>query len=155
MRKLFLLLPLALTLLAGCQTDADLRPANYDELAMATGHWEWDRSTLGFSGSVIPVTTGYTRQLVFGPDRQLTLRRSQQADYHTDYQFSIYKVDSPAGGTVSHPAVRFTTNESDLANNPLKFYTLSQQQGQQVLTLVGEQASRDAGTIETYHWVAE
>jgi hypothetical protein len=157
MRPLLLLAGIFATtqLLSSCKTDTDLRPAHYDELAMATGHWEWDRSVLGFTYDKTPASVGYSRQLIFGPDHHLVLRRSQQPDYATTYQLSISPAVSPAGGTSSQPAVRFDTAEPDLPTNPLKYYTISQQSGQQTLTLVGEAASLDAGAIETYHWVKE
>jgi hypothetical protein len=156
MRKLVLLASLcgATQLLNSCKTDTDLRPANYDELAMATGHWEWDRSVLGFTYDKTPASVGYSRQLVFGPDHRLLLRRSQQADYATTYQLSIYQAAAPAS-SVSHPAVSFDTAEPELPTNTLKYYDISQQSGRQTLVLTGEKAALDAGAIETYHWVAE
>jgi hypothetical protein len=154
MRKLFLLAGLlgATQLLGSCKKDADLRPAHYDELAMATGHWEWDRSTLGFSYDKTPASVGYTRQLVFGPDNHLLLRRDRQANYTTTYQLTTF---TPPGSTKSLPALRFDTAEMDLPTGTLRYYDLSQQNGQQTLTLIGERAALDADAIETYHWVAE
>ncbi|MDO7887895.1 hypothetical protein [Hymenobacter cheonanensis] len=155
MRTLLLSLTLlgASQLLSGCQTtDTDLRPANYDELAMATGHWEWERSVLGFTYNKTPASVGYTRQLVFGPDHRLLLRRRGQADFATTYQLTTY---APPGGTKSLPALRFDTAEPALPTGSLRYYDLSQQNGQQLLTLVGERANLDADAIETYHWVAE
>jgi len=154
MRKLFLLAGLlgAAQLLGSCQKDADLHPANYDELAMATGHWEWDRSVLGFTYDKTPASVGYARQLVFGPDSHLLLRRTRQADYATTYQLTTF---TPPGSTKSLPALRFDTAETELPTGSLRYYDLSQQSGQQILTLVGEQAALDGDAIETYHWVAE
>jgi hypothetical protein len=139
-------------LLSGCKTDTDLRPASYDELAMATGHWEWDRSVLGFSYDKTPALLGYTRRLTFGPDHRLVLRRSGQADYATTYQLTTY---TPPGGTKSLPALRFDTAEPELPTGSLRYYDLSQQNGQQLLTLIGEQAALDGDAIETYHWVKD
>jgi hypothetical protein len=157
MRKFlrYVLLLSAAQLVASCQTDTDLRPASYDELAMATGHWEWDRSTLGFAYNKTPASVGYTRQLTFGPDHRLVLRRSGQPDYATTYQFTIYQVTSPTGAVVSHQAVSFDTEEADLPTNALKYYDISQQNGQQQLILTGEKAYLDGGAIEAYHWVAD
>ena len=154
MRKLLLLAGLlgATQLLSSCKKDADLRPANYDELAMATGHWEWDRSVLGFTYNKTPASLGYTRQLVFGPDNQLLLRRTKQADYATTYQLTTY---TPPGGTKSLPAMRYDTAEPELPTGSLRYYDLSQQSGQQFLVLTGARAGLDADAIETYHWVAE
>lgn len=154
MRTLLLFLSLLGTsqLLNSCKTDTDLRPANYDELAMATGHWEWDRSVLGFTYAKTPASLGYSRQLTFGPDHHLLLRRKGQADYATTYQLMTY---TPPGGTKSLPALRFDTAETELPTSSLRYYDLSQQNGQQTLTLVGERAALDADAIETYHWVAE
>ena len=142
-------------LLSSCKTDTDLRPANYDELAMGTGHWEWERSVLGFTYDKTPASVGYSRQLIFGPDHRLLLRRSQRPDYTTSYQLSISQGTSPTGGTISQPAVSFDTAEPDLPTNTLKYYTPGQQNGQQTLVLTGEKASLDGGAIETYHWVKE
>lgn len=142
-------------LATSCQTDSDLRPASYDELAMATGHWEWERSTQGFSYDKTPASVGYSRQLTFGPDRRLLLRRSGRPDVATTYQFTIYQVTSPTGAVISHPAVSFDTGEADLLTNTLKYYDIRQQNGQQQLTLTGEKAYIDGGAIETYHWVAD
>ncbi|MGI4761556.1 MAG: hypothetical protein ACRYF0_12660 [Janthinobacterium lividum] len=154
MRTLLLFLSLLGTsqLLGGCKTDSDLRPANYDELAMASGHWQWDRSALGFSYTKTPASIGYSRQLVFGPDHRLLLRRDGQADFATTYQLSAC---TPPGGTKSLPALRFDTAETELPTGSLRYYEVSQQNGQQLLTLVGERAVLDADAIETYHWVAE
>jgi hypothetical protein len=154
MRTLLLFMGLlgASQLLSGCKTDTDLRPANYDELAMATGHWEWDRSVLGFTYDKTPVTVGYGRQLVFGPDHRLLLRRTGQADYATTYQLTTY---TPPSGTKSLPALRFDLAEGDLPTGSLRYYDLNQENGRQLLVLTGERASLDADAIETYHWVAE
>lgn len=154
MRKHFLLASLlgATQLLSSCQKEADIRPANYDELAMATGHWEWDRSVLGFTYNKTPASVGYMRQLVFGPDHRLLLRRSGRADYATTYQLTTY---TPPGATKSLPALRFDTAEPELPTGSLRYYDLSQQNGQQLLTLIGERAALDADAIETYHWVRE
>jgi hypothetical protein len=139
-------------LLSSCKTDTDLRPASYDELAMATGHWEWDRSVLGFTYDKTPASVGYTRQLTFGPDHRLLLLRSGQANYATTYQLTTY---TPPGGAKSQPALRFDTAEPELPTGSLRYYDLSQQNGQQLLTLVGEQAALDGDAIETYHWVKD
>lgn len=154
MKNALLAISLALVV-TGCQTDADVRPANYDELAMATGHWEWDVSTLGWAGNRTPATEGYTRQLVFGHSNQLVLRRSGQPDYTTSYQLSMGPLPSCGTGTRSFPIVTFSTGESRLPTNERKTYTISQEHERQVLRLDGELACVDGGAYETYHWVAE
>lgn len=142
----------ALPLASACQKDADLNPATYDVLALATGHWEWDNSA--YSGGLqTPATLGYTRQAVFEAGGQLVVRRRGQADYRTSYQFSMGS-PQPCATTVPVPLITFP-NEPGLGNTNVKLYTLSQRGGQQVLTLIGEGQCIDNGAIETYHWVAE
>jgi hypothetical protein len=152
---LFLLLVGASQLVTGCQHDVDIRPANYDELGLGTGHWEWDVSTLGWAGNRTPVTEGYSRQLVFGSGGQLLLRRSGQGDYRTSYQLSMGPLPRCGNKQANFPIVTYSTGEEKLPNNERKTYTISQQQGQQVLRIVGEDACVDGGAYETYHWVAE
>lgn len=141
----------ALPLATGCQTDADINPANYDVLALATGHWEWDNSAYQ-SGLQTPASLGYTRQVVFGPEGKLVVRRRGQADYHSTYQFSM-GMPQPCG-MAPVPLVTYRS-EPDLGNTDVKLYTLSQRTGQQVLTIAGEGLCVDKGAHETYHWVAE
>lgn len=152
MKILFILA--ALPLLAACQTDADLRPATYDELALATGHWEW-LSTSYMSGARTPATEGYSRQLLFGASSQLTLRRSGQPDYHTTYQLSMGTLPRCGSPAPSMPIISYLTNENQLENNERKTYRISQQQGRQVLSISGEDACVDGGAYESYYWVAE
>lgn len=150
MRKLLLLPLLAL---GACQTDADLRPASYDELALATGHWEW-LSTSYLSGSRTPATEGYSRQLLFGAGSQLTLRRSGQPDYRTTYQLAMGTLPR-CGSTANVPTITYATNEATLDNNDRKTYGIRQQNGRLLLSLAGETACVDAGAYETYYWVAD
>lgn len=155
MKKLLLLATLCGGLLAlpGCRLDADVRPANYDALALATGHWEWESSHYGFR-PVTPASVGFTRQLVFGAFGQLTVRRSGQADYHTPYQLSMRT--TPANPQAAPVPVLSFTSESDLPNSYDKTYGLtSSQNGQPVLTLAGEAAPVDGDAVEKYYWVAE
>ncbi|AMR26807.1 hypothetical protein A0257_06570 [Hymenobacter psoromatis] len=142
-------------LAAGCQHDADIRPSNYDELALGTGHWEWDHSTLGWAGNRSPATEGYTRQLVFGTGGQLLLRRSGQSDYRTSYQLSMGPLPRCGYKQASFPLITYSTSEEKLPNNERKTYAINQQSGQQVLSITGEDACVDGGAYETYHWVAE
>ncbi len=148
MKKLLLFAALAG---AACKHDADTRPAGYDILAEATGHWEWE-STAYQSGPRTPASMGFTRQVVFGDGGHLTVRRSGQADYLTTYKLS-QGPNGPCVGT-NDPLVTFAS-EKDLANNDTKIYRLSQQNSQRQLLLVGVGACFDFGAFETYRWVAE
>ena len=139
-------------LLAGCQTDADIRPATYDELALGTGHWEWD-ATAYMGGRRTPATEGYTRQLTFGADHQLLLRRRGQPDLRVPYELSVGLL--PCGtGTATFPLVTYATGEPKLPNSNRRAYTVTEQNGQPQLSITGEAACADAGGYETYHWVA-
>ncbi len=142
-------------LAASCQHDADIRPNNYDELALATGHWEWNSSTLGWAGNRSPASEGYTRQLVFGAGGQLLLRRSGQGDYRTSYQLSMGPLPRCGDKQANFPIITYSTSEEKLPNNERKTYAISQQNGQQVLSITGEDACVDGGAYELYHWVAE
>ena len=145
----------ALPLAAGCHHQDDPRPAaTYDELALGTGHWEWDVSTLGFAGNRTPATEGYTRQLVFGAGGQLLLRRGGQADYRTTYQLSMGVLPRCGTGQQNFPIITYSTNEKTLPNDDRKTYSIEQRSGQQVLLIDGESACVDGGAYETYHWVA-
>ncbi len=157
MNRLLLLAGLLFTsqLATSCQNDADIRPANYDELAMATGHWEWDASSLGWAGKRSPATEGYTRQLVFGTSGHLLLRRRGQEDYRSSYQLSMGTLPRCGADQPNAPLLTYSTNEPRLPNDERKSYRLAQQGGQQTLTLIGESVCLDGGAIETYHWVAE
>ena len=145
-----------LPLASGCQhKDTDPQPANYDELALDTGHWEWDRSTLGWAGNRTPATEGYSRQLVFGTGGQLLLRRSGQANYRTPYQLSMGVLPRCGFGQQRFPIITYSTNEETLPNDDRKTYSIEQQNGQQMLRIDGESACVDGGAYEMYHWVKE
>ena len=147
MTKPLLFALLGLLSLTGCDNNTDeVRPANYDILAMETGHWEWE-STVYFGPGYTPATEGYTRQITFTANNQLVLRRSGQSDQSFTYQLAV--------GQGGMPTVTFNTKEEKLANNEVKYYHVTQQNNQQLLKLTGEQAYRDAGGYETYHWVKE
>lgn len=138
-------------LAAACQTGADIRPAHYDALALATGHWEWDASAYP-SGVQTPASLGFSRQLVFGPEGQLVISRAGRAAYHTPYQLSMGK-PQPCG-SAPVPLVTYAS-EPELGNTDNKLYTLGQEAGRPVLTIAGEALCVDGGALETYHWVAE
>ena len=145
------LLLAALPLATGCQTDADITPASYDALALATGHWEWESSSYQ-SGLQTPASLGYARQLVFEPGGQVVVHRPGQTDYRTTYHVSM-GTPQPCGGAPV-PLVTYHS-EPELGNTEAKLYTLSQRTGQQVLTIAGEGLCVDNGALETYRWVAE
>ena len=138
-----------------CQTDADVRPANYDVLALGTGHWEWE-STAYMAGNRTPATEGYTRQLVFNAEGQVLIQHSGQLHKETPYQLSMGSgcvwPGSPTAGTT--PIIAFE-GETTLYNNLRKNYTLTKVDPTQKLQLTGESACVDGGAYETYHWVAE
>lgn len=147
----YALLLAALPLATSCQTDADIRPAHYDALALATGHWEWDASAYQ-SGLQTPASLGFGRQIVFGPEGQLLISRTGREAYRTSYQLSMGK-PQPCGGAPV-PLVTYAS-EPELGNTDIKLYTLGQEAGRQVLTIAGEALCVDGGALETYHWVAE
>ena len=147
MTKPLLFALLGLFSLTGCDNDSDdIRPANYDILAMETGHWEWEQTA--FMGpKYTPATVGYSRQLTFKADKRLLVRRSDQAEQSISYQLAV--------GSGGMPTVTFNTKEAELTNSDVKYYRITQQNGQQMLQLTGEGAAVDAGGYETYHWVKE
>ena len=143
----------ALALLAACHTDADIRPAHYDELAMAPGHWEWESSTY-LTGRRSPATVGYARQLTFGADNHLTFQPSNGPATNGTYELSAGPLPR-CGLAAGVPLVTFATHEPQLPNNDRKTYRLSTQDSRQLLTLTGEAACVDGGAVEQYHWVPE
>jgi len=149
LRYVFLLA--ALPLATGCQTDADIRPAHYDALALATGHWQWDTSAYQ-SGLQTPASLGFGRQLTFGSDGQLIVRRTGRDEYRTAYQLSMGK-PQPCGGAAV-PLVSYAS-EPELGNTDVKLYTITQETSRQTLTITSEALCVDGGALETYHWVAE
>lgn len=156
MNRLLLFAGLLLTtqLTTGCQDEADIRPASYDELALATGHWEWDSWRNGFSGSRTPVSTGFTQQLTFGAGGQLTIRRNSQLVRQAVYQLSVGSFNRCGTQLTQVPLLTFA-NEQSLPNDDAKTYDLTHQGNQMLLTLIGKETCVDYGATETYHWVAE
>lgn len=53
------------------------------------------------------------------------------------------------------PASMGFANEPDLGNNDTKIYRIAQQNGHQMLFLVGTAACFDGSAVETYHLVAQ
>lgn len=156
MKKLLCYAVLLVTaqLASSCQTDADIRPTNYDELAMATGHWEWDSWQNGFSGSRTPASASFTQQLTFGAGGQLAVRRNSQLVRQAGYQLSVGSFTRCGTQLTQVPLLTFT-NEQPLFNDEAKTYDLTHHGNQLLLTLIGREACVDYGAIETYHWVAE
>ncbi len=141
-------------LATGCQTDADIRPANYDELAMATGHWEWDNWQNGFSGTRTPANAGFTQQLTFGAGGQLTIRRNGHLLQQESYQLSVGTFNRCGQQLTQVPLLTFA-NQLPLFNDEAKTYDLAHQDNQMTLKLIGRETCVDYGAFETYHWVAE
>jgi hypothetical protein len=152
MKKLFL--PLAtfvLLAVSGCQQEDEIQPISYDALALGTGHWEWE-STAYMGGKRTPATQGFTRQLLFGANGQLSIYHSNRLNKQTAYVLSMGTTCSPSQPPV--PIITYET-DSDVPNNDRKSYTIIKTATGQSLSLVGEAACADAGAYETYHWVKE
>ncbi|MGI4822373.1 MAG: hypothetical protein ACRYFV_14275 [Janthinobacterium lividum] len=143
----------ALLSVTGCQSIGDeVQPRNYDALALETGHWEWDASTLGWAGRRTPTSMGFTRQLVFSADGKVLIQHDGKLNKRTSYQLSMGDLQKCSIKQV--PIITFET-DSDVPNNDRKTYSITKSIEGQQLTLVGEEACVDGGTYETYHWVAE
>jgi hypothetical protein len=143
----------ALLSVTGCQSIGDeVQPRNYDALALETGHWEWDASTLGWAGRRTPTSMGFTRQLVFSADGKVLIQHDGKLNKRTSYQLSMGDLQKCSIKQV--PIITFET-DSDVPNNDRKTYSITKSIEGQQLTLVGEEACVDGGAYETYHWVAE
>jgi hypothetical protein len=143
----------ALLSVTGCQSIGDeVQPRNYDALALETGHWEWDASTLGWAGRRTPTSMGFTRQLVFSADGKVLIQHDGKLNKRTSYQLSMGDLQECSIKQV--PIITFET-DSDVPNNDRKTYSITKSIEGQQLTLVGEDACVDGGAYETYHWVAE
>ncbi|GAB3634874.1 hypothetical protein GCM10027422_04640 [Hymenobacter arcticus] len=152
MNRLLLFATLLLT--TGCQEEADIRPSSYDELAMATGHWEWDSWQNGFSGTRTPASVGFTQQLTFGAGGQLTIRRNGELLHQESYQLSVGTFTRCGQQYTQVPLLTFA-NRLPLPNDEAKTYDLIHQGNQMTLKLIGRETRVDYGAFETYHWVAE
>lgn len=157
MNRLLLFASLLLTaqLATSCQDEADIRPASYDELAMGTGHWEWEKTTLGFSPLQTPATVGFTRQLTFGTDGRVAIQHSQQLVKTADYVLSM----GALAGCGNAPPVPLIAYEADAevktgSGSNRRAYTISKSGVDQYLYLAYDYACVDGGAYETYHWVA-
>lgn len=147
------MLPLA----SGCQHKDDPQPTSYDELALETGHWEWETTTVGFSPQQTPATVGFTRQLTFGADGQVVIQHSQQQVKTTAYTLSMGTL---LGCGEAQPPVPLITYEADAevkvgSGGSRKAYNVSKSGVNQYLFLTYDYACVDGGAYETYHWVKE
>ena len=149
---------LALLTATGCHSAGDeVQPRSYDALALATGHWEWEKTIVGFSPIQTPATVGFTRQLVFGEDGRLRIQHNRKSAKTADYTLSMGTV---AGCGDAQPPVPLIVYEADpeirtgLGGNR-KAYVLSKVGATQYLFLTYDYACVDGGAYETYHWVAE
>ncbi|WBO85038.1 hypothetical protein [Hymenobacter yonginensis] len=134
-----------------CREETDLPPANFDTLAQQQGYWEWQSSAT--EGPLVsPATVGYTRQLVFGTNGQLSIRHNSQPFSEVPYQVSTGTL--PRCGAPQQP-VPLVTFKAELANNDRKAYSLSTDATGTHLMLSGEDACVDGGYTETYLWKAE
>jgi hypothetical protein len=152
MRKI--LLPLAASVLlsaSGCQQEDEVLPTSYDALALGSGHWEWE-STAYMAGKRTPATQGFSRQLLFGANGQVSIYHSNRLNKQTAYTLSMGTTCNPSQPPI--PIITYET-DSDVPNNDRKSYTITKTASGQSLSLVGEAACVDAGAYETYRWVAE
>ncbi|MEJ7666499.1 MAG: hypothetical protein WKG07_46760 [Hymenobacter sp.] len=144
-------------LASGCQHKDDPQPASYDELALDTGHWEWENTTLGFSPLQTPATIGFTRQLTFKTGGQVVIQHSQKRVKTTDYALSMGAL---LGCGDAQQPVPIITYEADAEvkvglGGSRKAYTVSKSGVDQYLFLTYDYACVDGGAYETYHWVKE
>lgn len=152
MKKL-LLLPL-LVLAASCHSKADLRATGHDALAIAAGHWEWDRTTIGFGSDQAPARLGHTRQLVFTAEGQVLIGHNGQVVKTSTYQLSMGTLAGCGAGQPSAPIIEFES-EAGFATSARKAYRLSTDNGILHLSFTGDYACVDGGAYEAYHWVAD
>jgi glucose/arabinose dehydrogenase len=153
-KALLLLLTSELLSATGCQREGDeVQPSGYDALALETGHWEWE-STAYRAGRRTPATEGFTRQLVFGADKQLIIQHGKRFNKKITYALSMGTLANCPAATSTVPIIRYET-DSDLPNNDRKTYNIIQTATSQSLVLIGEDACIDAGATETYRWVKE
>jgi hypothetical protein len=153
-KALLLLLISALLSATGCQREGDeVQPSGYDALALGTGHWEWEGTTYR-TGRRTPATEGFTRQLIFGADKQLVIQHDKKLNKQVTYALSMGTLPSCPAATSTVPIISYET-DSDLPNNDRKTYSIVRTTTGQSLVLMGEDACIDAGSTEAYHWVKE
>ena len=153
-KALLLLLTSALLSATGCQREGDeVQPSGYDALALETGHWEWESTTYR-TGRRTPATEGFTRQLIFGADKQVVIQHDRRFNKKTTYALSMGKLPNCPTATSTVPIITYET-DSDLPNNDRKTYSIVQTTTSQSLVLIGEDACIDAGSTEAYRWVKD
>jgi len=153
-KALLLLLTSALLSATGCQREGDeVQPSGYDALALETGHWEWESTTYR-TGRRTPATEGFTRQLVFGADKQVVIQHDKRLNKKTTYSLSMGTLPNCPTSTSTVPIISYET-DSDLPNNDRKTYSIVKTTTSQSLVLMGEGACIDAGSTEAYRWVKE
>jgi len=152
-KALLLLLTSVLLSATGCHREGDeVQPSGYDALALEAGHWEWE-STAYRTGRRTPATEGFTRQLVFGADKQVVIQHDRRLNKKTPYALAMGTLPS-CGTSSTVPIITYET-DSDLPNNDVKMYSITRTPTGQILSLTGASACVDAGAFETYHWVKE
>lgn len=153
-KALLLLLTSALLSATSCHREGDeVQPSSYDALALEAGHWEWE-STAYRTGQRTPATEGFTRQLVFGADKQVVIQHDRRLNKKTAYSLSMGTLPNCPAATSTVPIISYET-DSDLPNNDRKTYSIVRTATGQSLVLSGEDACIDAGATETYHWVKD
>ena len=150
----------ACTLLAvsGCHREGDeVQPRRYDALALATGHWEWEKTVLGFSPLQTPTTVGFTRQLTFGADGRVAILHNQKQAKTADYTLSMGTLAGCGDAQLPVPIIAYEADAEIKTGvgGSRKAYTLSKSGAEQYLFLTYEYACVDGGAYETYRWVAE
>lgn len=152
--KKLLLLPL-LALAAGCHSEVEApRATGRDELALATGHWEWDRTVIGFGPVRSPATLGYTRQLVVEPGGQVVIGHNGKVVKTTTYQLSMGTLAGCGPGQQNTPIITFEPDAGS-GSSTRKAYSVDTHNGPLRLDFTGDYACVDGGAYEEYHWVAE
>jgi hypothetical protein len=149
---------LALISVTGCQSIGDeVEPRSYDALTLETGHWEWEKTAIGFGPLQTPATVGFTRQLVFGSDGRVLIQHNHERAKTSSYTLSMGTL---AGCGEAQPAVPIIAYDTDAEvktgmGGNRKAYTISKSGVDQYLFLTYDYACVDGGAYETYHWVAE
>jgi hypothetical protein len=139
---------LALLSVTGCQSIGDeVQPRNYDALALENGHWEWEKTIIGFSPVQTPVTVGFTRQLVFESDGHVSIQHNRKRAKTPGYTLSMGTL---AGCGAAQPAVPIIAYDNDpevktgMGGNR-KAYTVSKSGVDQYLFLTYDYACVDGG----------
>lgn len=128
-------------------------PANYDALAQEQGYWEWNQNNTE-GPAVSPATVGFSRQLTFAPNGQLTIRHDGQNHSEVAYQLSEGTFPRCGSQQPALPIVTFVPEEQ-VPNNERKSYTVEITPTGRTLCMVGEDACTDGGYYEYYTWHKE